>query len=348
MPEISREPGEVESFQSEPLEEVMDEIIRQLGGTSVEPLPTQPPHRLYGVDGRYVIKATVADRPDELFERTSQRAEIIMRLRAHGAQVMEFALHPRLAGAAVITASPFYPERLPATVSGYHKFGGAIASLHNASQEMQEDFEAGAVLDPLPVIQRCLAYLKQRDQAGEPFAIGDTTFPHEALHPFEEHLASAQVAYAKMMQLAAKRNRLSMLALDVHAGNVLLGADGEPRIIDLADKMFVGPPEYDLARPAAHWVQRFGRDPRWREAFLEGYESKLRLGMNVDQDLLGLAIKVSDMYYATSMLKNAVEAHELGHPTDEQWRITEVVNRLTHLDNPDYRWKSSVDYAKGG
>lgn len=328
-----------------PIEKSVAEYASEFGVSQLEPIAAQPPYQVYKAD-HYVFKAYVPEDAQKELTSIEERIRTIHQLRDSGAAVMEFITGPQLRGDVLITTSPFYPDKIPPTPEGYALMGHAVASLHNAGWQQTEDFKDLQPLNPLSAIWKTFHYLESKEAEGSPFKIGDAVFPRHALQLLEERLVYAQAAFDEMMKRAAESNHLTTVCRDVHPGNFLLDTEANPRIIDLMDNLAIGPPEYDLARPSAHWVERIGRSPQARNAFLEGYNETLRPDIHIDQQLLQLAIKVSDTYYAVSMLKNAVNASERGNPSSDEWRISEVVNRLTSLEDPTHRWQSFIDYTK--
>lgn len=325
------------------IEKSVAEYASEFGVSQLEPVAAQPPYHVYKAD-RYVFKAYVPEDAQKELTSTEARIRTIHQLRDSGAAVMEFITGPQLSGDVLITTSPYYPDKLPPTLEGYALMGQAVASLHNAGWQKTRLKEVGQ-LDPLPVIWETFHYLTAKEAEGLPFRIGNTSFPHSALQLLEQHLTRAQSAFDEMMERAAETGHLTTICRDVHPANILLDAEGRPKIIDLMDNLAIGPPEYDLARPCAHWVQRIGRSIESRDAFLKNYSASLRPEIHIDPRLLELAMKVTDTYYAVSMLKNAVNAFKQGQPPGEEWRITEVINRLTSLDDPTHRWRTAAYYT---
>jgi len=332
-----REPGaEHDSIQA---------AAEQVAGVPLAEMQTNPPHKMYKDEGETkVFKALISNEPESLLEDTRRQVEIISELRQSNAKLLGFE-EPRLVNNVVVVPAPFLPNELPKTPEGYGKFGTALASLHKAGHNLRSH-EGLKPYDPLPEIWGCYEQLQELNNEGRPFSMDNVTFPSDTLPVLHDRLIEAQEAYESMPELAKRKNlRPTTLLLDVHAGNVLLDEHEEPAIIDTLGEMYVGWPEIDLARPTAHWSGHFKRDKRLLRTFRESYEASA--DYEVDEEMLDLAKKVADMYYGVAMLKNAVNSYKLGHPVHGQaWRITEVVNRVHGLYDPEHEWKSQVDYQQ--
>jgi hypothetical protein len=325
------------------IEPVVRTFAMEHGVRQLEPLLTQPPHHAYKAGNKYIIKAIVTAHPETELESLTHHINLIRKLQGQGADIMELPIDPVIRDSIILLAIPFYPHALPDSPIGYAAFGEALASLHISGKKISHSDMGGLkTVDPLPIIWDSLHYLLACEQDGKPFAIGTTSFPAAALPIFESHLVNAQTAYEKLMRLAESRNGFTALCQDVHPANVRLDGDNSPRIIDLLDNLAKGPPEYDLARPNGHWTHRIKRDPRLLKVFMEAYQNKSAGSYTIDPEMLQLAITVADIYYATSMLKNAIRSHKLGRPSTSEWQITEAVDRIFHLDDPSYPWRSTV------
>lgn len=325
------------------VEKTVREYAAQLGVRQLTAVNSQPPDYIFQADTTYVIRAIISENPSAEFAKVTKRIAILRSLQKQGADVMEFSFEPVAKDGVVIVVSPFYPSAMPIGPDGYRRFGRALAALHNAGLQAPEAIDALETINPLVKIWELFNYLRTCEQEGKPFAIQNVSFPGDVLEIFQNQLTKAQAAYDEMMRLAVQKKRLTALMLDVYPDNIRFDSSGQPKLIDLLGNIAKGPPEYDLARPSAHWVRRIGRDPQLLEAFMTGYKKEFS-GYGIDDTILQHAVKVANIYYASSMLKNAVNAHRLGQLLSKEWQLTETVSRIRHLEDPFYRWKAARDY----
>jgi hypothetical protein len=325
------------------IETITKAYAAKLGIYKLEALQAQPPHYAFRAGDRYIIKALVTPHPEIEAKKLIHRIALARRLREQGADITEFPMDPTIYEGVILLAIPFYPHALPDNPAGYALFGKAVASLHIAGKKLAPtDISELTTIDPLPVIWESFHFLVACEQKGMPFAIESTAFPEAALPVFEHHLLAAQKAYDELLRRTEADDAFTVLYQDVHPGNIRLDEGGNPRIIDLLDNFVKGPPEYDLARPNGQWTHRIKRDPQLLDAFMKSYQETTAGLYTIDPKKLHLAITVADMYYAASMLKNAIRAYRLGNPSTAEWQITDAVDRILHLDDPSYPWRSTV------
>lgn len=289
-----------------------------------------PPAWVYVTDTA-VIRLVVDDDPPARLAAVSQLVALVRALREHGAPLAEFLGPPLRVGPAVATVSQLLSG--PAVSSA--DFGAALAALHEAGAG-PEVHPLAPPFDPLAPARRTYEHLFALAEQDKTFTAGDAAFPAALLPRFRDCLGTAAEAAAQAVALTHARGRgLTVLHADVHPGNVRADPHGQAVLIDLDDLM-AGPAEYDLARPLGQWVSRFGRPAAMVSAFRDGYQ---RRGGQVDDDVLALALIVSEARFGAALVTLAVEASLRGQQPDE-WTLAEGVRRLKHLHDPDARWRS--------
>lgn len=271
-------------------------------------------------------------------DTTIKEVALLKMLRAKGASIQKFIGEPIESDGFIGTVSHYLPEML----QDYGAYGHAVATLHNAGAYPDITMHAKP-FRPLRRPRYAYDYLVDLYTNGDTLRMWDVEFPCDLLPLFGEYLAQGDMAVNEMLQLSKERQYpLTIILHDAQPANARQTYDGITTLIDL-DGITVGPAEYDLGRPLGQWTPRFKRPAAFGRDFLNGY--KQTINRQPDPDILDLALSVSQLRYATSVLVHAVEAYREGRVNGlDTWRLAEGIKRLANLDDPYFKWQSRETY----
>lgn len=277
--------------------------------------------------------------PEQSLIDTAEQVDLMRRLRKYGAQVVAFLDEPwieqgsdSMPGAFIASLSQY----LPGKATDY-QYGGAIASLHNASSSI--DLSRYDHMDPLRSItsvEAAITFAEQKLTQGAPVQIGKVAVTEEHVEKLWRTFGTANDLRTQLFELA-ERNRSPLVVVqeDVYSNNAGTDYNGVGTLMDVDP--FVAPAAMDFGRVMNDW-QRFRMpDANHASRFLDGYTSTIASGKLPRNDELELAMRYSDHRTPLMVASLAINGVRTGHQGDE-WQLGEGLRRLDTIGMPEQQW----------
>lgn len=332
------------------VQELFDRIIEQEKLAGQEMICWGPPSWVVksttgpNPEDQVAIKLRHSTNPEELLDETRQQVGLMQQVRSHGGQVLEFLDEPRIIegkpgmrGAFVSTKSRFLPSK-----TTEYKYGGAIASMHNASKQIDlSDYDH---MDPLVSISNteiAIQYLKERQAQGRPFQVGEIAVTAAQIELVEQMFAEATDIRQRLFATAKKNGSpLVVVQEDVYTNNAGQSHDGTGTLIDV--DALIGPAALDFGR-MLNDMPRFVETGSITdiEAYKTGYQDMVAGGKLPPEDELALAMQYSDRRTPLLQTTLAVNAIRTGHNGD-WWLLKQGLYRLTTIGKPEMPWYSDT------
>lgn len=277
--------------------------------------------------------------PEKSLIDTAEQVDLMCRLRHYGAQVVAFQDEPwiehgssAMPGAFVASLSRY----LPGKATDY-QYGGAIASLHNASSCM--DLSRYGQMDPLRSItsvETAIAFAEQRLVQGNPVQIGKVAVTAEHVEKLWHTFNIANGLRIQLFELAEyNHSPLVVVQEDVYSNNAGTDHAGIGTLMDVDP--FVAPAAMDFGRVMNDW-QRFNTPGASRaDHFVDGYRNIISNGELPNDSELKLAMQYSDHRTPLMVTSLAINGVRTGHQGDE-WQLNEGLRRLDTIGMPEQPW----------
>ncbi|HSD55926.1 MAG TPA: hypothetical protein VLA92_02115, partial [Candidatus Saccharimonadales bacterium] len=269
-------------------------------------------------------------------------------LRCSGAQLPAYA--PKVVGRPgpvgddggyVATNSQF----LPIKGASFYHFGGAIASLHNASQHI--DLSRLQRADPhktITDVRGAIDFLMDSPPERR-FAIGDAKVTAEHIATFENAYHKANELLGRLFEVAERNGSpLAVVLEDVHDENVRRTADGTAQLIDLFP-LSVAPRALDFGRVLNDFSPHFGYDPQCADEYLAGYADTIVGGKLPNDEELELAADFTQL--RSSLLLGAMAINHARYGVERnEWMLAQGLHRLEVIEDRHAGWGPLTDKQK--